>query len=179
MKKNGFDVIATREPGGTELGKKIRNILLSPKNKINSYAELFLLLADRAQHIEDVILKNINEGKIVLCDRYFDSTVAYQGGGRKISEDVINNLRKLKVFSLEPDITFLFDLPVEVSLKRLKKTDRIESQEIEFHRRVRKKYLEIAKNEKRIFLIDGNEEIKAIHKIIREKTLQIIKEKNL
>ncbi len=179
LQKNGFDVIATREPGGTELGKKIRNLLLSPKNRINSYAELFLLLADRAQHIEDVILKNINEGKIVLCDRYFDSTIAYQGGGRRIPDDVIYNLINLEIFSLKPDITFLFDLPVEISLKRLKKTDRIESQEIEFHRRVRRKYLEIAELEKRIFLIDGNEEIKSIHKIIREKTLKIIKEKNL
>lgn len=179
LKKNGYDVISTKEPGGTELGKKIRKILLSPENRINSYAELFLLLADRAQHIVDIIEKNIKKGKIVLCDRHFDSTIAYQGGGRKLSEKLIDNLKKIEIFSLKPDITFLFDLPVEISLKRLKKADRIESQGIEFHRRVRRKYLEIAKKEKRFFVIDGNDDISSIQKIIRKKTIKILKEKNL
>lgn len=177
--KNGYDVISTREPGGTEIGKKIRRILLEPSNKITSYAELFLLLADRAQHIEDIILKNLNEGKIVLSDRFFDSTIAYQGGGRMIKEDVLKKIMEFDIFSIKPDLTFLLDIPPEVSLKRLKKIDRIESQEIEFHRRVRERYRKIAESEPRFYMIDATDDVKNIHNKIKEKTMEILRRNNL
>lgn len=126
-----------------------------------------------------MIIKNIKEGRIVLCDRHFDSTIAYQGGGRKIPDDLIMSIKRMKIFSLEPDLTFLIDLPVEISLKRLKKIDRIEAQERDFHKRVRERYLEIARKEKRVFVINGDDDVNSIHERIKDKTIQILKEKGI
>lgn len=169
LNQNGKDVIVTREPGGSYLGNDLRAILLNPNNNINPAAELYLFLADRAQHINDIILPAIHDNKIVLCDRYMDSTIAYQGYGRGIEADVITAISQLA--NLVPDITFLLDLPVHIGLSRIKKRidspleDKFDSERTEFHELVREGFLYLAKqNPKRIKVIDASKNIEDVFK---------------
>ena len=114
-----YEIIVTLEPGGCDIGKKLREILLFNKSFVSDTAEMFLYLADRAQHVEEVILKNINEGRIVLCDRCIDSTVAYQGYGRKGNIEQINLLNKIAMNGIKPDLTILFDVDIKIAQKRV------------------------------------------------------------
>ncbi len=159
--------IVTLEPGGTKLGEKIRQILLdSNNNRIFPLTELILYAADRAQHVEEVIKPALETGKWVICDRFFDATVAYQGFARGQDMGLIRILNKKAAQGLRPDITFLFDCPVEVGLHRARKRnrdlsqegqDRFEREKMDFHRDVRKGYLEIAGSEgKRFVIIDAS-----------------------
>jgi dTMP kinase len=155
LTKKGYEVILTGEPGGTRIGLKIRDLLLSVENKgMTPLAELLLYNASRAQHIQEVILPVMNKGAIVITDRFTDSTVAYQGYGRVAAD-------------LQPDITILLDLDVEVGLRRnrgINKVDRLELEDVEFHKRVRSAYLEIATKEpERIKLVDASEGIEQVH----------------
>ena len=147
LKKAGFACLVTEEPGGTKLGKVLTRVLLDPKNKgMDPRAELFLYLADRAQHVHEVIIPALKEGKVVVTSRYADATVAYQAFGRKLSLEAVMEANELAVDGLQPDLTILLDIPPEEGLKRLKrKTDRMESEKLEFHRRVRHGYLMLAK----------------------------------
>lgn len=169
----GFKVILTEEPGGTRIGKKIRKVLLDSKNKdILPITELLLYNASRAQHINEVIIPSLNKGVIVITDRFTDSTFAYQGYGRGIDLNIIFAIDKLSTSSLRPDITFLLDLDVEIGLKRnqgINKADRLELEDIEFHNRVRKGYIELASKEPdRIKLIDASKNITFTHnKIVK------------
>jgi dTMP kinase len=178
----GRSFVSTREPGGTPLGELIRQALLVVgKQPIGSPTELFLYLADRAQHVQDVILPALESGKIVLCDRYTDSTLAYQGYGRGIDLKALRELNELADRGLKPDLTLLFDCPAQVSLARtakrisaenlgLEPEDRFERERMEFHERVRAGYLELARAEtERFRIIDASrsvieitEEIKSI-----------------
>ena len=166
FKKKGKEVVLTREPGGKGLGEKIREILLNYDGEVSDRCESFLFLADRAQNIDIIVNPAVKEGKIVLCDRHIDSTVAYQGYGRGLNIDRINMLNNLATNGKKPDLTLVFDVDVETSMKRVgKEKDRMESAGIDFHNRVRKGYLELAKQEpKRIKVLDATKSIEEIHK---------------
>lgn len=166
FEKKGKEVVLTREPGGKGLGEKVREILLNYDGEISDRCESFLFLADRAQNIDIIVNPAVKEGKIVLCDRHIDSTVAYQGYGRGLNIDRINMLNNLATNGKKPDLTLVFDVDVETSMKRVgKEKDRMESAGIDFHNRVRKGYLELAKQEpKRIKVLDATKSIEEIHK---------------
>ena len=157
--KKELEVIFTKEPGGTELGKDIRGILLNPESSFSSEAELLLLMADRIEHVTTIINPNLKKNKIIFCDRYIDSTFAYQGKGRNLSENKIKEL--IDILNLPiPDLTILLDLPVEDGLLRANKRnelDRFEKEDINFHKSIRKSYLDLQKKDpKRIFLFDSS-----------------------
>ncbi|MBS2000315.1 MAG: dTMP kinase [Candidatus Obscuribacterales bacterium] len=145
----GIDHIVTRDPGGTPLGRQIRRILLNPENPVNPMSELLLYQADRAQHVGEVIMPALKEGKLVLCDRYTDSTMAYQGYARGIDFEIIEDLNKVATGGLRPYLTILFDLESSEGLSRLHPGghDRLEREAIEFHHKVRDGYHELAKKE--------------------------------
>lgn len=169
LEEKGLNVVRTLEPGGCEIGKKLRQILLHHKGFVANMAELFMYLADRSQHVEEVVLKNVNEGKIVLCDRHIDSTVAYQGYGRGYDIEQINLLNDIATKNYKPDITFLFDIDVEIAQKRVgKEKDRLESLGNSFHLKVRSGYLEIAKKyPNRIKVINSNQTIEEIFEQVK------------
>lgn len=148
LEKKGYKVLVTREPGAKGLGEKLREILLNYDGDVSDRCESFLFLADRAQHVDTIINPAINKGKIVLCDRHTDSTVAYQGYGRGIDINMIKMLNNIAVNGTKPDLTLIFDVDIETSMQRVGKTkDRMESAGTEFFNRVRQGYLEIAKEE--------------------------------
>jgi len=165
---NRFDIplITTLEPGGTSIGKHIRGILLDSNNKdLSPLTELLLYAADRAQHVEEVIKHALDQGKWVICDRFFDATVAYQGSARGLDMELIKILNEKVTQGVQPDLTLLLDCPEEVGLGRAitrnktqsqKGQDRFEREKLDFHRAVRKGYLELArKNHKRFAVIDA------------------------
>lgn len=170
LEKQNKDVVITREPGGKGLGEKVREILLNYDGEVSDRCESFLFLADRAQNIDIIVNPSVDAGKIVLCDRHTDSTVAYQGYGRGLDIDKINMLNNLATNGKKPDLTFVFDIDTETSMKRVgKDKDRMESAGIEFHNRVREGYLKIAEQEPdRIKVIDAKKSIEEIHKEIIE-----------
>ena len=165
LKKQNIDVILTREPGGKGLGEKVREILLNYDGPVSDRCESFLFLADRAQNIDIIVNPAVSQGKVVLCDRHIDSTVAYQGYGRGLDIERINKLNEIATNGKKPDLTFVFDIDVETSMQRVgKEKDRMESAGIEFHNRVRKGYLELAKQEpQRIKVLDATKSINEIH----------------
>ncbi len=168
LNKLGLKCVMTREPGGTRIGRKIRSILLDPESSaMNPAAELLLYTADRVQHIQEIILPMIEGGGIVICDRYFDATLAYQGVARGLDMTLILDLHKLICRNLKPDMTFLLDLAPDTGLprawKQLKsgsRTDtesRFENETLAFHERVRAGYLAIAEKEpERFRIIDAS-----------------------
>ena len=158
FEKKAQKAFFTKEPGSSEVGKKIRSILLNKENKIFPLTEIFLIFADRIQHVQEIIKPNLNEGKIVISDRYFDSSIAYQGQREGVDKKEIYEL--INMLDLPtPDITFLLDLPVDVGLKRAKNRatlDRFESEEMSFHEGVRQNYLDLQEqNLERIVKIDA------------------------
>jgi dTMP kinase len=175
----GKSCISTREPGGTALGKLIRQVLLEVgRQPITSPTELFLYLADRAQHIDEVILPALEQGKIVLCDRHTDSTLAYQGYGRGIDLGLLRSLNGIASRGIQPDLTLLFDCPVEIGLSRThqrqsqaasgRNEDRFEREKIEFHERVRAGFLELARAEPQRFrIIDAARTVEEIAQEIK------------
>lgn len=169
LESKGYEVVLTREPGAKGLGEKIREILLHYNGEVSSKAESFLFLADRAQNIEKIVNPSVTAGKMVLCDRHTDSTVAYQGYGRGVDIDELKMLNNLAVGNRKPDITFVFDIDVETSMTRVgKEKDRMESAGIEFFNNVRNGYLEIAKREPdRVVVVDSTRQIEAIQTDVR------------
>ncbi|MED5579234.1 MAG: dTMP kinase [Nitrospinota bacterium] len=168
MKSSGVPVLATREPGGTELGKGLRDILLfSDKDSLDMGAELLLYEADRIQHVKEVIFPALERGINVLCDRFFDSTTAYQVYGRGLDFNLVDNINKFASCGLEPDLTFLLQIPVSEGLKRANSgglADRLENEDIEFHKRVQNGFLKIAsKNPERFALIRDGKNISSVH----------------
>ena len=172
LEKKGYSVFLTREPGGPKISEKIRDILLSTKNKeMLPETEVLLYMASRSQHTGEWIIPALEKGKMVISDRYYDSTLAYQGAARKIDIKLIDTITKFATFELKPDITFLVDLPAEIGLSRISKqdADRLEMESIEFHKKVRVGFIEIAKREKkRYIIVDGTKSVEKIHsKIIK------------
>jgi dTMP kinase len=165
FKEKSKETLLTREPGAKGLGIKLREILLNYDGEVSSNCESFLFLADRAQHVDCIIKPALDEGKIVLCDRHIDSTVAYQGYGRQLDIEQIKMLNNIATGGLKPDLTIIFDIDTETSLKRVgKNKDRMESAGIEFFERVRNGFLEIAKDEpQRVKVINSADTIENIH----------------
>lgn len=166
LTNKGYKVIMTREPGAKGLGEKVREILLNYDGEVSDRCESFLFLADRAQHIDMIINPAIAKGKIVLCDRHTDSSVAYQGYGRGLSIERINMLNNLAVNGRYPNMTLVFDIDVETSMERVgDEKDRMESAGMEFFNRVRNGYLEIAKQEpERVKVLDARKSIEDVHR---------------
>lgn len=170
LRNKGYKTLLTREPGSKGLGVKLREILLNYDGEVSPTCESFLFLADRAQHVDCIIKPAIDEGVIVLCDRHTDSTVAYQGYGRGLDLAQINMLNKIATGGLKPDLTIVLDVDVETSQARVgQEKDRMESAGIEFFKRVRQGFLEIAKQEpERVKVIDSKQSIQEIHTKILE-----------
>ena len=165
LTQKGYEVVITREPGAKGLGEKIREILLNYEGDVSDRCESFLFLADRAQHIDMIVNPAVEAGKIVLCDRHTDSSVAYQGYGRQLPVERIKRLNEIVVNGRHPDLTLIFDIDVETSMRRVgQEKDRMESAGTEFFNRVREGYLEIAKQEpKRVKVLDASKSIDEIH----------------
>ena len=167
-------VIITREPGGTKDAEKIRNLVVKDKNqKWSGTVETILLFAARKDHVDKVIMPNLKKGYWVLCDRYIDSTIAYQGHGKKVDLKIINSLNKTLIKNLVPSITFLLDIDPKTGLARSKRKGnndlRYENMHINFHRKVRSSFLKIAKiNKNRIKVIDASQKKVEISDIIWE-----------
>lgn len=168
---NNIDFIFTKEPGATKEGQALRKILLDKTIKLEPLSETFLLLADRLEHVKKIIKPALEKNKNVLSDRYLDSTYAYQGAGRKIDKDKLDQLIKPLKFP-EPDLTIYLDLPVEEGIKRAKvrdKLDRFEEEEIDFFERIRNSYLDLAKeNSHRIYIIDAAQNESEVFNLAKE-----------
>jgi dTMP kinase len=161
LEQHGLDPLVTREPGGTWVGEEVRKLLLH-RDSLCPWTELLLFLSARAQHLHDLILPALSQGRPVLCDRFNDSTVAYQGVARGMGFDKIYRLCNEVCEGVQPDLTFFLDLPAQTGIDRAKKAnrtlDRLESEKIEFHQKVREGYLEIARREPdRIVVIDAGQ----------------------
>jgi len=177
LESRGLKVLVTREPGGTRISEAIRNILLSPDfSEMHPYTEVLLYLASRAQHVYELILPSLQQGTIVICDRFSDSTLVYQGYVREININIIETMNKFATGGLTPDITFLLDVSPEEGLRRarsrnkkeLRGEDRIEQEDIEFHSKVRTEYIELARRfSDRIHVIKANREIDEVQSDIR------------
>lgn len=166
----GVSHVITRDPGGTPLGKQIRRILLNPENPVQPMAELLLYQADRAQHVAEVILPSLKEGRLVICDRYVDSTIAYQGYGRGIDFKLIDELNQIATGGLMPELTVLFDIPSSDGLARLHPGghDRLEREALEFHLKVRNGYLEQAKRyPERYKILDASKPLSSVQSELR------------
>lgn len=179
LKEKNINFISLREPGGTIIGEKIRKILLKDKNlKIDPVTEMLLMMVSRRELLIQKILPALKENKMVLCDRFIDSTIAYQGYGRGIEIGWIKDIFRLVCFNHYPDLTILLDIETEEGFKRIKgkEKDRFEEEESSFHRRIREGFLKIAREErKRFFVIDG----KGNKREIFEKIIKCLKEKSL
>ena len=169
LEEKGYEVLVTREPGAKGLGEKLREILLNYDGEVSDRCESFLFLADRAQHVDKIINPAIEQGKIILCDRHTDSTVAYQGYGRGLDLNRIKMLNEIAVNGTVPDLTYVFDVDIETSMRRVGNSkDRMESAGKEFFNRVRQGYLEIAKNEpQRVKVIDSANSIEKVFEEVK------------
>ena len=176
LRMRGFEVVSTREPGGTPLGQRIRNVLLDPQMEVDPLAELLLFAADRAQHVRALLRPAIESGSIVLSDRYADATAAYQGAGRSFTTEMIAEVIRLATGGLKPDLTLIFDLPVAECLARTSRrtetdnpTDRLDAEDAAFHTRVRDAYLKIAATEpERVRVISASGSINETHDRVLE-----------
>ena len=179
LDKKNISYVVTREPGGSSIGKELRAILLDPETEISPEVELMLMLSDRKDHVEKIILPNLEKGNWVVSDRFMDSSIAYQGGGRQLGKKLIISLAEYLNLP-QPDLTLLFDLPVETSLSRVKargELDRFEKEELEFHKRIRNTYLDLAKNNSnRIEIIDSSKKIESMLNNVRQAIEKLFNE---
>jgi dTMP kinase len=163
-------VRVTREPGGTEFGGEIRSLLLHSGTQLGRFAELFLILADRAEHVETVLRPALGAGETVLCDRFSDSTIAYQAYGRELPLDAVRAVDAVARQGLLPDLTFVLDCPVETGLARTHRrrgdaaADRFENEHADFHERVRRGFLTLARESaERVRVVDATRPVDAVH----------------
>lgn len=171
LKKKGRSVVMLREPGGTRISEAIRDILLDKDLKEMAHVtELFLYLAARAQIVREKILPALKKGKVVICDRFEDSTMAYQGFGRKISPEAIQKASVLARGMLKPDLTFVLDIDIAKGLARGGRHDRIEREALSFHERVRRGFLALAKKEpRRMVILDTSQSVESVSQKVRER----------
>ena len=163
LRLRGREVVTTREPGGTPLGTRVRQLVLDTEEQVDPLAELLLYAADRAQHVRTLVRPALDSGHIVLSDRYADATVAYQGAGRGFPDEIVSEVVVLATGGLMPDLTLVFDLPVDESQRRAAlrsskghKRDRLDSEDAAFHTRVRDAYRRIAAAEpERVHIVDA------------------------
>ena len=176
LEERGRTCLLTREPGGTPLAEQLRAVVKShhDREKIHPETELLLIEAARAQHVREVILPALADGKIVICDRFYDSTTAYQGGARHLQSGIIDTLNRFAAADRAPDLTFLMDLPPEIGFERIRRResegyDRFEHETLEFHRAVRAAFLRVAENDpKRVRVLDATLPREELGAIIRE-----------
>ena len=170
LKSLGKKRLLTLEPGGSDLGKNLRQILLHYDKPVAKNAEMFLYLADRAQHVNNVISPALNQGEIVLCDRYTDSTLAYQGYAREGDVNELNMLNEIATNNLKSDLTIVFDIDVQTAQMRLGKTkDRLEKEGVDFHTKVKNGYLELEKlYPERIKTVNANRSIEEIFSDVKK-----------
>jgi dTMP kinase len=175
LEQEGESVVLTREPGGTDLGKDLRKILLGHETgAISPRAEALLYAADRAHHVYSVIRPALDRGDVVITDRYFDSSAAYQGAGRVLNPAEVARISRWATESLYPTLTILIDVPAEIGLGRLQSRDRLEAESNDFHERVRQEYLQIAMMDpERYFLVDGTQPVNEIHRQITERVSEL------
>ena len=171
--RKGFEVVLTREPGGTAISEKIREIILDPRHReMDRITEMLLYASARAQLVSEVIKPSLERGKVVICDRFIDSSYVYQGFGRGIDIKVIKDVNAVALAGVEPDITFFFDINPEIALTRrasATSTDRIESEKMEFHRRVYLGYKKLSLlYPERIKRIDGSRSIEEVSKDVNK-----------
>ena len=183
LKEKSIPCIFTQEPGGTEIGKQIRKILLDTKNnKMHAKTELLLYLANRCQHVYEMIMPELKKGSVIITDRFSDSSLAYQGKARDLSFKVVSRLNKFACFGLKPDMVILIDVTVQVGLERTKEKilDRLEQEAIKFHEQVREGYLQLAKKAaKRIRVFDGTKPIETLHEEINKFTVDFLQKKGI
>lgn len=181
LREKGYEVLLTREPGGPAISEAIRQILLNPENyEMLPETEMLLYMASRSQHTGQWILPALKEGKIVISDRFYDSTIAYQGAARELDFELIETITHFATFNTDPDLTFLIDVPVETGLKRIqsRKLDRLEMETTDFHRKVRQQYLFIAsKYTSRYNVLNGDDLVDTIHRKVVKSTLDLIESK--
>jgi dTMP kinase len=183
LRLRGVDVIETRQPGGTPLGRRLREAFLETEEAVAPMAEMLLFAADRAQHVELLIKPALAAGRVVISDRYADATFAYQGAGRGFDEKTVNQVIKLATGGLKPDLTLFFDISIENALKRMsarnetgEKVNRMDFEAIEFYERVRDAYLGISKREpKRFKPVDANGSIAEIHASVLQSVGKFLK----
>ena len=180
----GLSVLRTFEPGGTDLGTEIRHLLLHRKGEVSARSEALLYAADRAHHVASKIVPALDEGKVVITDRFLDSSVAYQGAGRELDLTEVRNLSLWAVNNLLPDLTVLLDLDAALASKRRGQTgeepDRLEREKIEFFEAARNSYLDIAKAEpKRFFVVDANQAPEQIWSAIQARLDEVLESKGL
>jgi dTMP kinase len=188
LASQGYKVVRTREPGGTDIAEQIREILLAPSNHIDPLAEIFLYEAVRAQHVRELIQPSLKKGRIIVCERFSDATFAYQGYGRKLPLLVIKTLDKIAADKVSPDLTILLDIAPGSGLKRVisdkknlarKQIDRMEKENLKFHQRVRTGYLRLAKSyPTRIKVVSAEQAPEQIHQQIIKYVEQAITAKN-
>lgn len=186
LRVGGLEVVTTREPGGTPLGKKLRAALLDVQEQVDPMAELLVFAADRAQHVRKHLRPALESKHVVLSDRYADATVAYQGAGRGFDAKLIEEIVRLATDGLKPDLTLLFDLSVAESVVRTsrrvasKHTDRLDIENADFHTRVRNAYLKIAKAEpERVRVIDARGSIEETHVAVMKVVIPFLKERGM
>jgi len=180
LRQQGYTVLMTREPGGTPIGDQIRSVLFDMKNTdMRPRTEILLFQASRAQLVEQIIRPRLASGEIVLCDRYADSTLAYQGYGHQVNLDELKTIVQFATGGLKPDLTLLLDVEVEVGLKRkldASEWNRLDAYELDFHRRVRRGYLEMAQVEpERWVVIDAGQPPDVVQAAIRDVVLGRLK----
>ena len=170
LRRKGIPVLCLREPGSTKIGEKIRAILLDPGNKnMGAVCEMLLYQAARAQLVREKILSALKQKKIVVLDRFLDATICYQGYGAKLDINSIRQIGRLVACGIRPDLTILLDIGAEEGLRRSRRRDRIEKKPLEFHRRVRKGYLKLAReNPRRIKIVPVFRDISRTQAAIRE-----------
>ena len=175
LEERGFEVVTTREPGGTAIGEKIRGLLLDPENSaMNDRCELLLYGASRAQHVAEVIAPALRAGKAVLCDRFSLSTAAYQGYGRGLDLSLLETVNRVAVSGVEPDCTVVVDVSVEIGAKRVSVSrgepkDRLEREKSDFFRRVRQGFLTEAEKDPKIVVVDGEASEEEVFDAIRRE----------
>lgn len=176
-------VVQTREPGGTRISDYIRSLILNPDHaEMDAKTEVLLYAASRAQHVQEVIMPALKNGAIVVCDRFVDASIAYQGYGLEFGEEVVKQINKFATGGLEPTRTYMIDLPPEVGRERLQarreaefnQLDRIEQKELEYHQRVRQGFLHLAQLHSRIKLLNGAQSIEEIQAEIRTDIKKVI-----
>jgi len=177
--ERGLEVVVTREPGGTELGLQLRDIILHSTGFIAPRAEALLYAADRAHHIHTVVRPALERGALVLQDRYFDSSVAYQGAGRVLDPIEVRDVSLWATENLLPDVTFLLDVPAATAKQRQaledRKFDRLEAEALDFHERVRASYLAIASDAPdRVVVLDGQHSVPDIHELITQRVSKLL-----
>ncbi len=182
LELKGYKVTITREPGWGAMGKLMRRMLLEEREMIlDPMAELCLFCADRAQHVKDLILPKLKEGEFVICDRFYDSTIVYQGYARRLDLALVKKLAKASALGLEPELTILLNIPVEKGLSRLGDRDgknKLDEEPLDFHERVRQGYMLIAKNEQnRVKIFNAAKDVKVLQDEIRIFVLGLLSSK--